>query len=171
MKIAKSFETVHIDTHEYSLKIKNDEITKLSLLYKKITEKLEWYVSMVLIFCVLIKYLGGKEMEKKGISLVALIVTIIVLVILSGTVMLVAGNNGILQYGMVAVDKWNDRLSIEDMVLDNMESELLSMDYKTWREIADTQVSDYTKLTQEEFALLFQGGDGTEGNPYRLIVN
>ena len=109
-------------------------------------------------------------MKKRGVSLVALVVTIIVLIILSGAVILRAVNTGIFQNGIFAINKWNDNISKEDILLDNIESEFLSWEYKTWREIADTQVSDYTKLKQEEFALLFQSGEGTESNPY-IIAN
>ena len=63
--------------------------------------------------------------NKKGITLIALIITIIVLLILAGVVIsTLDGNNGILQKGKEAASDWRDAEETEQGVLDGIYNEI-----------------------------------------------
>ena len=65
--------------------------------------------------------------NKKGITLIALIITIIVLLILAGVIIsTLDGNNGILQKGKAAASDWKDAEETEQGILDDIYNEMKS---------------------------------------------
>lgn len=85
------------------------------------------------------------NMQEKGITLVALIVTVVVLLILAGVVIAtVTGNNGILSKSKFARDTYQNSASRENNALSNYENEIediaSSRENNTSDEITDFQI-------------------------------
>lgn len=69
--------------------------------------------------------------ENKGVTLVALIITIIVLLILAGVVIsMTLGNEGIIKKSQNAVDKYEHAAGQEQNTMDDFENKLDSLIYK-----------------------------------------
>lgn len=79
-------------------------------------------------------------MNKKGITLIALVITIIVILILSGIVLnLVIGNNSIIKHAEIAKEKYENAEKQQQIELENLDSEIdkkvLSNRYETEKEV------------------------------------
>lgn len=94
-----------------------------------------------------------KKEKNKGITLIALIITIIVLLLLAGiSVNMISGQDGILTKANEAKNAQQEAERREKEVIDEMEF-LLGSQEAPW---------------SEEEAEVFAGGDGTQENPYRV---
>ena len=89
-----------------------------------------------------------KKQDNFGITLVALVVTIIVLLILAGvSLSLVAGQNGILRRATDAIDKYNIETAKEEIQLAMAE---LQTQYYEDRYFSDETSSTYQDYAQEK---------------------
>ena len=96
-----------------------------------------------------------KMKQEKGITLIALVITIIVLLILAGVaISMLSGENGILRQAANAKTKMEIAAQDEKLVLDEMEF-IIGSQGEPWK---------------EDVAESFGGGEGTDTNPY-LIYN
>ena len=69
-----------------------------------------------------------KELKEKGITLVALVVTIIILLILAGVAIgQIAGNNGLFKRTREAVEKYKDAQEEEQNQIEKLDSMLNNM--------------------------------------------
>ena len=101
-------------------------------------------------------------MRERGITLIALVITIIVLLILAGvSISLVTGNNGVLTQGTNAVNKNREAAAREDL---EMAWASATTDYwSDWATNSSTVLSDYRTKAKLDTYLI---GKGTlEGNP------
>ena len=91
-----------------------------------------------------------KISKNKGITLVALVITIIVLLILAGvTIISINGNNGILSKSKLARNKYQNSTEEENSVLSNYENKIdkSTLDIASTRENTKTIVAYQTENT------------------------
>ena len=92
----------------------------------------------------------------KGITLIALVVTIIVLLILAGvSIAMLTGNNGILTQGKRAKEE-QAHAAVKEGIM------LLYNEYKTKQEVNASKVQEETKVASTEFVKI-AANEGTEG--------
>ena len=65
--------------------------------------------------------------ENKGITLIALVITIIVLLILAGITVTQLSNNGLFDKARIAKEKWEDARKLENSLLGEYENEIGTM--------------------------------------------
>ena len=100
--------------------------------------------------------LRKKLKNTKGITLIALVVTIIVLLILAGvSIAMLTGNNGILTQGKRAKEEQAHAAVREGIML-------LYNEYKTKQEVNASKVQEETKVASTEFVKI-AANEGTEG--------
>ena len=89
-----------------------------------------------------------KVKETKGITLIALVITIVVLLILAGVVIATLnGNDNIIKNAKTAVGKYNEKVNEEQGILDTLEEKL-----KEYTEKRDNQNNENTVITATEVA-------------------
>ena len=89
-----------------------------------------------------------KVKETKGITLIALVITIVVLLILAGVVIATLnGNDNIIKNANTAVGKYNEKVNEEQGVLNTLEEKL-----KEYTEKRDDQNKENTGITAAEVA-------------------
>ena len=89
-----------------------------------------------------------KVKETKGITLIALVITIVVLLILAGVVIATLnGNDNIIKNANTAVGKYNEKVNEEQVVLNTLEEKL-----KEYTEKRDDQNNENTGITATEVA-------------------
>ena len=96
----------------------------------------------------------------KGITLIALVVTIIILLILAGvSIAMLTGNNGILTQGKRAKEEQAHAAVKEEIML-------LYNEYKTKQEVNASKVQEETKVASTEFVKIAEneGAEGTTEN-------
>ena len=97
----------------------------------------------------------------KGITLIALVVTIIVLLILAGvSIAMLTGNNGILTQGKRAKEE-QAHAAVKEGIM------LLYNEYKTKQEVNASKVQEETKVATTEFVKI-AANEGTEGTTENL---
>ena len=97
----------------------------------------------------------------KGITLIALVVTIIILLILAGvSIAMLTGNNGILTQGKRAKEEQAHAAVREGIML-------LYNEYKTKQEVNASKVQEETKVASTEFVKI-AANEGTEGTTENL---
>lgn len=86
------------------------------------------------------------SIKEKGITLVALVVTIIVLLILAGvTISLVVGQNGIINRAKFAYNIWTNTIEDENIIMGHIDRDMENL---TAGYINNSNTSDLAKLTQ-----------------------
>ena len=104
--------------------------------------------------------LRKKLKNTKGITLIALVVTIIVLLILAGvSIAMLTGNNGILTQGKRAKEE-QAHAAVKEGIM------LLYNEYKTKQEVNSSKVQEETKVASTEFVKIAanEGAEGTTEN-------
>ena len=128
------------------------------------------------------KKVNGKSSRRvysrsdRAITLIALIVTIIILLILAGVVINLALNNkGLFSRAKISTRKWkesegNEQQSLQDVVdyIDGMNGikERIDADVKKALEYADSMGAEEDDTVDPTPGIL--DGDGTESNPYKI---
>ncbi len=111
----------------------------------------------------------AKFKKQKGITLIALVITVIVLLILAGTAITVGlSGDGLFERTNAAVEKWNSRVAEEENTINNVWNNVLNyfdeeqktenspvlptgsmkVEYVTWTESAET-TGTYTEIASE----------------------
>ncbi len=101
-----------------------------------------------------------KFKKQKGITLIALVVTIIVLLILAGvSIAMLTGNNGILTQGKRAKEE-QAHAAVKEGIM------LLYNEYRTKQEVNSSKVQEETKVASTEFVKIAEneGAEGTTEN-------
>ena len=101
-----------------------------------------------------------KFKKQKGITLIALVVTIIVLLILAGvSIAMLTGNNGILTQGRRAKEE-QAHAAVKEGIM------LLYNEYRTKQEVNSSKVQEETKVASTEFVKIAEneGAEGTTEN-------
>ena len=98
-----------------------------------------------------IKLMKNNKKMIKGITLIALVVTIIVLLILAGiSIMMLTGNNGILNKATEAKINWGNATSEEQQVLNDLEQQIADVLGENPEEIDENTLVGMYKKAQKE---------------------
>ena len=111
--------------------------------------------------------------QNKGITLIALVITIIVMLILVGVTISIAVNGGLFNYAKYASERTNEAIEKEKNLADLPDGLTY---YDLVAKYADESVGEEyqyqgAKATEEwngEIAESFAGGNGTKDNPYKI---
>lgn len=110
--------------------------------------------------------------QSKGITLVALIITIIVLLILAGvTLNMVMGDNGIIKKAQIAKEKTNQAVKNEEDNLNYIENLLNSEDISNGRGNESTIIPDFTPLISNVYSYGFTIEIDIDAVCYDFLVN
>ena len=108
--------------------------------------------------------------QDKAITLIALVITIIVLLILAGITVAELSNNGLFVRTQIAKEKYDNSMDIENGILDDYEKEIS----KNTRETVTISKEDYDKLMRKGYTLLWEGvankvgSADNSGNDYKF---
>lgn len=110
-----------------------------------------------------------KQKENKGITLVALIITVIILLILAGvTISLVIGENGLITKSKQSTEKYKEKEKIEKAQLEELETGMveLSADKEVMKILVDTGEDGAVGLPIRDYEsnLEVNWGDGTQNS-------
>ena len=107
--------------------------------------------------------------KQKGITLIALVITIIVLLILAGvSLRLVAGNEGILGRAESSVEKYNEATQKEDEDLKNMEDVIAKYDGTSTKKSLTSQIIAENYGDRVNYSVTV---NGVELNDWKIFYN
>ena len=117
----------------------------------------------------------GKTKQQKGITLIALIITIVVLLILAAVAISSIQNDGILHYAQNAADNWNKAQANEQAMLGDYMNYLNNMGSSSttssaWTQNGTTVTNGPTTLTVGDYVNYVSGVEGyNDTNGWRVL--